>query len=152
MTAQWVRFAAVQGVQWFFAVVGWFLLLPLCLAHAWEQGEAGVGPIRTIDKWKWKWVDEIWGNPADGVSGQYAHTEGYTDGHAIAVPYMLGARPWWRAYCWSAFRNSTNMLNYRFAYTGEMPQPFKTGFWAYGRQWRIGYQLENGYYVPVLSI
>lgn len=100
---------------WMFA--GVFILIPFCLARAWHDTQSTVQwfgrPQRTIDAWNNAWLQSIYGNPEDGVSGTYAllNTAG------TQVLYMPGAWPPWRAYCWSAWRNSTNMLTREYGKT-----------------------------------
>lgn len=93
-------------------VIGWLLLLPFCLLQAWKPSEATVaGPTplpRSVDRWKWEPLNAIYGNPEDGVSGQFARV--WTPEGEL-VPYWADApAAWMRAYAWSAWRNSTNQL------------------------------------------
>lgn len=96
-------------VYWWMAA-GTVILIYPCLRCAWHDTQSTVQyfgrPQRTIDAWDSAWLQSIYGNPEDGVSGQYA----LINPAGVQVPYMPGAWPPWRAYCWSAWRNSTNML------------------------------------------
>lgn len=142
----WIRFAAAQLFQIEAAIVGVFLLIPFCLAQAWEMSPVPSikDGSRQIDRWRWRWLGLIFDNPEDGVSGAQALV--WVDGQL--VPYMPRAWAPWRAYCWSAWRNSANALKYRFAWDAG---PFKQ--WTLlGRPQHCGWQPENGYRVPVLSL
>jgi hypothetical protein len=96
-------------------VLGWVLLVPFCLAQAWEtcDSTAGPYPVRKIDRWKWKPLNAIYGNPEDGVSGQCAlvwYWDGVDAHSAVQIPYRPGMWAPLRAWLWSAWRNSTNQL------------------------------------------
>jgi hypothetical protein len=63
---------------------------------------------RPIDSWDWEWLNPWFGNPEDGVSGKDALV--WVDGKL--APYNPeGSR--WKAYCWSAWRNSVDGLKYK---------------------------------------
>lgn len=140
----WVYFAFVQIVSLIAMVLGWLVLVPFCLAQAWTQGEKSIKDQRPIDCWRWRLLGLVYGNPEDGVSGQTALI--WVDG--ILSPYMPNAWAPWRAYCWSAWRNSCDNLKYVFAWKDG---PFKQ--WTLlGRQQHIGWKVENGFNVPVISL
>jgi hypothetical protein len=107
------------------APVGWIILAVPCALGAY--GDHGVKSNkvwpppyehyngRPIDTWDWQWLNAWFGNPEDGVSGQNALVWG--DG--VNAPYgqlyiynATGSR--WKAYCWSAWRNSVDALKYVF--------------------------------------
>lgn len=143
----WLKFAAIQLVMLFWTIVGWFILLPFCWAHAWK-----LSPVRSIkdglsgiDEWSWAPLNWVYGNPEDGVCGMFARV--WVNG--VAQEYMPSATvwAWWRAYCWSAWRNSCDNLKYVFA---DPKGPLVTFRWL-GRTGKIGWQWENGYNVPVFS-
>lgn len=142
----WLKFIAIQLVMLLATVVGWFLLIPFCLARAWvgpSTGQFG----RAVDAWSWHPLQLMYGNPEDGVSGLQAlvwNKEGLA-----RVPYMPNAWAPWRAYCWSAWRNSADNLKYVFA--APPGAPLLT-FQLFGRTAKIGWQAENGHNVPVLSL
>lgn len=154
----WLKYAAIQGVQLLAAILGVFILLPFCVAKAWNsngvclyyKGIPIVFPVRSIkdsreiDQWSWAPLDFVYENPEDGVSGQHALV--WTNG--VLGPYMPNAPAWWRAYCWSAFRNSCDNLKYVFA---DPKGPLVT-FQLFGRPCKVGWQMENGYNVPVSSL
>lgn len=138
----WLWFAVVQFISLLATVVGWGLLIPFCLAQAWDNaGRLSIKDRRAIDAWNWIPLNCVYGNPEDGVSGRDAILIG-------GGSYMPGAWAPWRAYCWSALRNSADNLKYVFAW--------KAGPYVSGQFWRFNYGLgwkpENGYNVPVLSI
>ena len=142
----WIWFAIVQLISLAAMAIGWVLLIPLCVAQAWEMSPAPSikDGVRRIDRWKWRWVGLVFDNLEDGVSGAQALV--WVDGQQ--VPYMPNAWPPWRAYCWSAWRNSADALKYLFAWDAG---PFKE--WTlFGRPQHVGWQVENGYRVPVLSL
>lgn len=146
----WVRFAAAQLFQLEAEIAGIFPLVPLCLMRAWEMSPAPSikDGARPIDRWKWRWVGLAFDNPEDGVSGAQALV--WVNGQQ--VPYMPDAWPPWRAYCWSAWRNSADNLKYIFAWERG---PFAKGqFSMLGViiMWKAGWQRENSFNVPVLSV
>src|SRR5206468_1334479 len=71
---------ASQGKQAFWMVVGYFLLIPFCLAHAWEPCESTINPFgrppRTISRWKTPWpavtkfLNDKYGNREDGLGAE----------------------------------------------------------------------------------
>jgi hypothetical protein len=138
----WTWFVVVQLISLVATVLGWLVLIPACLAQAWALGATSIKDGRAIDRWKWKW---LWPyqNPEDGVSGQTALI--WVNGRL--APYMPGAHPAWRAYCWSAWRNSADSLKYAFAWEQG---PYTT-FQLFGRTVHAGWKNENGRRVPVLS-
>ena len=119
-------------------------VLPIpCLLHAWQPSRArSINDGRRIDRWSWEWLNWLWGNPEDGVSG------------LTALVWVTGATraPYWpgcpsdalRAYIWSAWRNSCDTLKYTLALT-QFGTP---SIVVAGR--RIGWSVENGR--PVLVI
>lgn len=144
----WLKFAAIQLVMLLATVAGWFILLPFCLARTWTlstlAGSAKDG--RPIDHWNAGWLRFCFDNPEDGVSGQTALVWNRLGSNQI--PYKPTRWAWLNAYLWSAWRNSCDNLKYVFA---DPKGPLVT-FPFIGRTARIGWQMENGYNVPVLSL
>lgn len=99
----------MKTVLWYIA--GIFLLPLLCLFKLWERSISTVNPFgrlpRVIDSWKWGWVQNVYGNFEDGVSGEKALV--WVNG--VRVPYMPNARASWRALCWN-FRNPVHNLKH----------------------------------------
>ncbi len=93
-------------------LTGLVVLIPFCLAQAWEpcMSTEGPWPVHQIDRWKWAPLNRVYGNPEDGVSGKYALI--WVGGKR--VPYMPNAWAPWRAYCWSAWRNTADQLKYTY--------------------------------------
>lgn len=152
----WVYFAWVQLVSLIAQLAGFAILLPFCVMHAWETSpipSIKPGIVRgPVDRWRSGLLDDVYGNPEDGVSGQTALVWGSGKDAGRLVPYWPSAPAWLRAYAWSAWRNSAGGLKYEFQWRGELPAPFKQvklfGFIA-----SFGWKPENGdYYVPVFSI
>ncbi len=106
--AVWLWFVVVQVLSLITMVLGWLLLIPFCIARAWKADGK-------IDRWSWEPLNSIYGNPEDGVSGACARIWNST---GCLLPYMPLAHPAWRAYCWSAWRNSADNLKYVFRRTG----------------------------------
>lgn len=136
----WIRFALVQFVSFILMVIGWVLLFPLCLTKAWVPVESRYWPLKIVTAWRWEWVQSIWGNWEDGVTGV-----GTTAG-----VYLPNAPDWWRAYMWSAWRNSTNNLRFVFRWYGKDGAPFfywqnKAGTWYF----KCGWFYDNGF--PVIN-
>lgn len=139
----WLWFAAVQLISLVATVVGWIVLIPFCLGRLWllDMQAKSIKDGRFIDTWDLPFIQAIYGNPEDGVSGAQALING-------SEPYMPDAWPPLRAYCWSALRNSCDNLKYVFAWKDG---PFKQ--WTFfGRPQHAGWQMENGFNVPVISL
>ena len=98
-----------QQAKW--TAIGYFLLIPFCLAQAWEPCESTINPFnrapRPISKWKWEWLNTIYGNREDGVSGK----EALIWVGVVRLPYRPNTWAPLRAWLWSAWRNSTNELS-----------------------------------------
>lgn len=141
----WFRFACVELFQLEAMFLGWLVLIPFCLLKAWKPGAKSIKDGRPIDVWSWGPLNLVSGNPEDGASGQFALINGNQ-------PYMPNTWAPWRAYLWSAWRNSANNLKYVFAWTAG---PYKE--WSYSlfgklRTAKIGWQMENGFNVSVISL
>ena len=136
----WIWFALVQAVSLLAMVLGWILLIPFCLAQAWRESAISNKDGRSIDIWSWKPLNLLYGNPEDGVSGQAALI--WVNG-ALSI-YKPNAWAPWRAYCWSAWRNSADNLKYVFKWIGG---PFKR--WQNGVFYvQLGWNTDG---LPVLS-
>lgn len=151
----WLKFIAIQLGMLAATVAGWFILLPFCLAHAWSDWDhqlAGsvrfksIKDKRDIDQWSAPLLRVLYNNPEDGVSGQTALVWN-ADG-TKQVEYAPSHLPWLNAYLWSAWRNSADNLKYVFA---DPKGPLVT-FKLFGRTCKAGWQMENGYNVPVFSL
>lgn len=106
---------AQKAIDVIAAVLGLVILAPFCALKAWEDCMSTENPFgrapRQIDRWRWHLLNVVYGNPEDGVSGAQAMI--WTDGK-LGRNYMPDAGPRWRAYCWSAWRNSADQLKYTF--------------------------------------
>lgn len=132
MILGWAWFAVVEIVCLAAMVVGWVLLLPMAWLRLWRHGVSEhYGHI--ISVWRWRWVDKVWGNDEDGVLG--------ADFYVRRVPNVR-----WRAYLWSAWRNSSNNLRWLFAWPGG---PYYR--WGTDSGWRghVGFKPTEGW--PVVS-
>lgn len=139
----WVWFVLVQVICLVATVLGWIVLIPFCLARAWIVDTISIKDGRPIDRWRWVLLNSIYGNPEDGVSGQTALI--WVNGSLSH--YRLNAWAPWRAYLWSAWRNSADGLKYVFKWKrGPLVE-----FELFGRQHKLGWQFENGVKVPVIS-
>jgi len=136
----WLWFAIVQLVMLAATVLGWLLLIPFCLAQAWIADASSIKDGRPIDRWSWKPLNSIYGNMEDGVSGQTALI--WVNG---SLSYYR-PRAWapWRAYLWSAWRNSADGLKYAFLWKNG---PFCRKEW---KRWyiQLGWNTSG---LPVLS-
>jgi len=142
-----VVFVVVEVLSLVGAALG-YLILPIpCALQAWHDVPSQFDAARTIDAWDWEPLNAVFGNPEDGVSGRYAMV--WDNG--AHVKYMDGRNPVWRAMCWSIGRNSADELKYVFRWRGSGPAPILRGTWLGGREWKAGWQVENGTPVPVLS-
>lgn len=151
----WIRFWLGQLAQLIATVIGWFLLIPFCLAQAWSINARSIKDGRPIDTWKFSWLNAIYGNPEDGVSGGTAVI--WRNG--MPVPYRPNLWSPLRALLWSGFRNSCDNLKYVFSLPRPeyVNNPGDGGYWIGGpmKYWwkfKFGYQLENGYNVPVVGL
>jgi hypothetical protein len=136
------RFALVQLVMFVFFVIGLFVLITPCVMQAWEPSpEPSIKDGRKIDRWKWAGVRWLgFHNPEDGDNGQNALVYG-------SQAYMPATGARWRAYKWSALRNTADGWKYRFAWAqGRIWE-----FTVFGKPHKAGWQMENGFNVPVLS-
>lgn len=145
---KWVWFAIVQLVMLAAAVTGWLLLIPFCLSRAWILDSKSIKDGRSVDRWRWSLLNVVYGNPEDGVSGATALV--WING--VLSPYMPNAWAPWRAYCWSAWRNSVDGLKYAFAWENGPFVEFTWSVLGRTRSAKVGWQRENGINVPVLSI
>jgi hypothetical protein len=133
----WLKFTAQQIVQLAATVAGFVILVPFCAFKLWVPSpHPSIRDGKPIDQWAWGPLNYVYGNPEDGVSGVHAG-------------YMPTANSRWRAYCWSALRNSCDNLKYVFA----APTPdYRIGtYTVFGKkqQWMFGWKPENGFNVPV---
>lgn len=144
----WVWFAIVQLVSLVAMVAGYILLIAPCLLHSWEPALSTVGPTQQSDRWSWP-INAVYGNPEDGVSGQYAKVWVLPNKQE---PFMPDASPAWRAYVWSAVRNSADGLKYVFAWSKGPLVIHEYFLFGKPRTFKAGWQAENGIKVPVLSI
>jgi len=103
---------ASQTKQAFWMVVGYVLLIGPCLRRSWKPCMSTINPFdrppRQISEWKWAWLNTIYGNYEDGVSGAEALVW-TTQGERVL--YRPNTWPPLRAWLWSAWRNSTNTLS-----------------------------------------
>lgn len=108
--------AASKTKQAFWMVVGYGLLIPFCLLKAWKPCQSTINPFgrppRPISEWKWAWLNKVYGNYEDGVSGTEALIwVAYPDNSYARVLYRPNTWSPLRAWLWSAWRNSTNQLS-----------------------------------------
>lgn len=160
--AQGLLFFGIQLVNIVAMLIGLVLLIPMCLFHLWTKPKyPSNNPTKGLhDLWILP-INFVSGNPEEGVSGKQALI--WDDSNPPKqVPYMPGNPNWgkvrtwlydaWRAYCWSALRNSTDNLKYVFANPkGKM----ESVTWkAFGKTltFSMGWKPENGKVVPVISI
>ena len=139
-------FWTAQAIMAVLAVIGWFVLIFPCLLEAWDPSpNPSINDGRKIDRWSWR-ILAPWDNPEDGVSGQQALV---WINPATRGPFMPGGWAPWRAWVWSAWRNSTNALKYTLAlgWHGPRMKPRQ----ILGRTLTGGWSVENGVPVLVLS-
>jgi hypothetical protein len=134
----WAWFVVVQLVMFVALVLGFFILIYPCCTRAWIQSEKPSikDGQRAIDRWRWRPLNWIYGNPEDGVSGQTALI---MINPVMTGSYLPKADDRWRAYRWSAWRNSCDNLKYVFAWQNG----------PYSERLRMGWKEENGMKVPV---
>lgn len=146
-----LRFTGVQLLSWWATFAGWFLLIYPCARQRWVVDGVSIAdplePRPAISRWTWRWMNPIWGNPQEGVSGQEALVR---DAQGNQVPYKPGWGPRLRAYFWAALRNSADGLKYLLAWDKG---PLVT-FWFFGTR-RAGWlpmpQIKGAPRVPVLG-
>ena len=107
----WLWFA-VCSLFGFFVLqpVGWLLVGAACYKRAWKlvPGKRSIKPIigrKWVDEWRWQWMNLLWGNPEDGVSGGDAFGPSWSGEYNPALSR-------WRAFKWAALRNWANGYNY----------------------------------------
>lgn len=151
----WLKFIGIQLVMLLATIVGWVLLLPFCVFKRWTTTQwldgffiysTSLKDKRTIDHWNSILMNAVYGNPEDGVSGQYALI--WNAGGTALGPYAPTRWVWLNAYLWSAWRNSCDNLKYVFH---DPDGPLVT-FKLFGRTMKFGWQPENGFNVPVASL
>lgn len=142
----WLWFVIVQLVQILASVIGWLVLSIPCATKAWEVSPVPSvkDGVRVIDRWKLSWLNYVYGNPEDGVSGQQAVV--WSSG--VPGPYLPNRSASIRAYYWSALRNSCDNLKYIFSNKKGPLKNIQIGPLVV----KVGWQPENGYNVPVMSI
>lgn len=105
-------------------VLGFIVLLPACLVHAWTDGGPSIKPLSSttdppipgrrtlVDQWSWSWLRPWYNNVEDGVSAQQAYVwnAGGTEYVPYASLYPSWVPQWAIAYGWSAWRNGANNL------------------------------------------
>jgi hypothetical protein len=128
----WLIFVCAQLVMLAAQLVGLVLLIPFCLAQDWTLDQHSVKDGRPVDRWTFGPLNYVYGNPEDGVSGQTALI---WDNAGHLVPYMPGAWAPWRAYCWSAWRNSSDNLKYVFHWEGGPFINWTNGKWYIHAGW-----------------
>jgi hypothetical protein len=118
MTTKSVGYWLGQIPQFLAQLLGFVLLIWPCYRAAWTINAVSNktwGPPhedlngRVIDTWNWKWLNRWYGNPEDGVSGRFALV---WNGPELVRYNPTGSR--WKAYVWSAWRNSSDALKYDF--------------------------------------
>ncbi|HKS75842.1 MAG TPA: hypothetical protein VJQ82_21700 [Terriglobales bacterium] len=151
----WVWFSVAQLLMLVLSVAGWVILILPCLLQAWEPSPTPsiattpwLPSNRPIDRWKCIWLNSVYGNPEDGVSGQAAIVWGSGAQAGTLVPFMPNAWAPWRAWVWSAWRNSTDQLKYTLA-LGLHGPTFAVN--VLGKTLRGGWGVENNLPVLVLS-
>ncbi len=140
----WFNFLIVQLIARSMMIIGWVLLIVPCVMKAWEPVEQIYQPKwakdddlpkKTIYVWRWQWLNKVWGNDEDGVVSGLRNFKEYNPNATR-----------WKAYLWSAWRNSAN--NLRFIFRFELG-PFyqwqnKAKTWYFHFGW-----YSNGF--PVIS-
>lgn len=140
----WAWFVVVQLIMFVFLLLGLVVLIYPCCKQAWEPSPTpSIKDGRKIDRWRSRILGFAFDNVEDGVSGQTALIWLNPETQA---PFMPNAAPSWRAYRWSALRNSAGGLKQLFAWADG---PY-TEFRFMGRTWRVGWYEEAGRKVPVL--
>lgn len=93
-------------------------------------------PQRThVDTWGWKWMQPVYGNPEDGVTGFCAYGPSWTGAYNPT-------RSRWLAFVWSALRNWANGFGYlTWRWTSTAPLLVKAySLFGQQRQLKIGWQ------------
>lgn len=128
----WLWFICVQIIATIAMIIGWALLIPFAVFKWWKQTASVHFPDRRIQVWSVKAVNAVWGNDEDGVLGPTWY-------NPLGTP--------WRAYLWSAWRNSANNLRWVFANKGGPYYKWvsTTGKWYF----QAGFRPDTGW--PVLS-
>lgn len=103
--------SASKTKQALWMVAGYFILIVPCLRRAWVPATSTINPFdrapRPITLWRSAWLNAIYGNREDGVSGAEALI--WVNGERVL--YQPNTWAPLRAWLWSAWRNSTNELS-----------------------------------------
>lgn len=119
----WIYFLGIELFATVLMVIGWPLLAILCALNIMHQEADG--------KWHYPHLFWLWCNEEDGLKPQWYNPEGSR----------------WKAYLWSAWRNSSNNVRYLTLWIGG---PFYR--WeSPGKGWyfQCGFKPVTGW--PVLS-
>lgn len=130
---KWLTFWSFQARSLAATILGWFLLAPLAAMQNWVWIPSAAGKHDFISVWKPDWVDAVWGNAEDGVTGDTFYAQ-----------QVKGTRL--RAYLWSAWRNSANNMRWGNAVLGGPFFRVTKGNWIF----QMGYRPDNGW--PVLRL
>ncbi len=110
----WLYFVLIQVASLLCTMAGIVLLIIPCALRSWSKVKQiyqpdwavkGQLPKTDINVWSWKWLNKVWGNDEDGVTGP----SWYNDSAGPSV---------WLAYKWSALRNPANNLRFIFRLIG----------------------------------
>lgn len=144
---KWLYYATCQ-------LIGAFVLFPLgllivglaCYRRAWSfDATPSIKPLPyrlTVDTWRWTWMNTVYGNPEDGVTGGDAF--GSWVGPYNDVPLSR-----WRAFQWSGLRNWACGWNYLTWRPWLDPPPLFYRAYGNGHSIELGWQQRYGCTVMV---
>jgi hypothetical protein len=146
-----VFFTVVQLLSWWATAIGWVLLIYPCARQLWvvDVDSINTQDPRKVSRWAswWRWLNPVYGQPEDGVSGAEAMIR---NAHGSLMPYLPASGPRWRAYSWSALRNSTGGLKYLFEWR-DGPLVTFTFLGPRHAGWKEFPQLKGSPHLPVLG-
>lgn len=136
----WLGFWIVQFIMLVVGALGVLPIAAACAFRAWTPAIstqwAPDAPVKahTINVWAWSWMNYLWGNPEDGVTGTPAYN-----------PTTSG----WSAFTWSALRNYADNLKYVYAEPGG---PFYARNFTTPFAWYVMVGYRNAAGLPTCSI
>lgn len=119
----WLYFALLELVAAAFMVIGWVLLIPLCSSKRWWRYDAQSMHAH-FPRLFW-----LWDNDEDGITPAWYNPQATL----------------WRAYVWTAWRNSVNNLRFLVSWKGGPWWHWSNGKWYA----QAGFRPDTGW--PVLS-
>lgn len=144
IAAGWIWYVILQTVTWIALFpTGVILCAVLAYSRLWYTRASRYYPDRQVTVWRGGWLTWLWGCEENGVDPGDQLVVGGT------AKYLPDASPSWRAYMWTAWRNSVGNLCWVTSWKGG--PWWQIHFTVRGEPWyaQAGFRPDNGW--PVLS-